>query len=59
MATVNDDDQCPGCTHSLREEHSLEFGCIEGWTYPDGGGPALTEGCECPLTLSSDNGGVR
>jgi hypothetical protein len=43
-------DLCPGCGHVLGV-HADSFGCIHGWTY-DADGFAVTEGCECPLTLA-------
>jgi hypothetical protein len=46
------DDACPGCGHSLSKEHDYGDGCMNGWTYPEGGGAALTEGCTCILTIA-------
>lgn len=43
-------DPCPGCGHVLGI-HAAELGCVHGWTY-DHDGHAVTDGCECPLTLA-------
>lgn len=47
---------CKECGHAATD-HETYDGCLHGWTYPPHGGPALTEGCECPWTLAMNRQG--